>query len=80
MANNKQLAHPILQSIKKKLLSTAIDRKKQDKKINRQYWTDVIFDIREAKNPSDFLRIALYDFGFQSLEEVLGSREEATNG
>lgn len=76
---NKTLAHPILQSVKKKLLAKAIENKRIDAKKNKAYWTDVIFDIRQAKDPSDFLRIAMFDFGVHSLEDIISSGKEVSN-
>jgi hypothetical protein len=76
---NKTLSHPILQSVKKKLLAKAIENKQLDDKKNKAHWNDVIIDLRTAKEQSDLQRIALFDFGVPSLESILSSGKEVTN-
>lgn len=59
-----------MERTKRKLIRIAAQNQKEDIKANYQYWNEVMSDIKKCNNEVDLLKIAQFEFGFETLDEV----------
>jgi hypothetical protein len=59
-----------MERTKRKLIRFAAQNQKEDIKANYQYWNEVMSDIKKCNNEVDLLKIAQFEFGFETLDEV----------